>query len=160
MSNDNHSTPGQIKKIHALVSALRIDDDLYRGILINRFNAATSKTLLGCQADQLIAELEEKAVQAGVWKKRGFTRQYESLDGRSGFASSRQLALIESTWNKVSRMETVELKAKSLRKFILKVAGVSDLRFLKQSGAGKVIIALRSMEKRRKREAGGNYGNV
>jgi hypothetical protein len=165
MSNNDTITPGQIKKIHTLASALRIDDDLYRGILINRFNTETSKTLSGCQADQLIAELEGKAVQAGVWKKRVYTRQYESLEGRLGFASSRQLALIESTWNKVSRMETAELKAKSLRKFILKVAGVSDLRFLKQSGAGKVIIALRSMEKRKKhssmqREKGENYGEI
>jgi len=88
-------------------------------------------------------------VQLGVWKKSDFKRKHEALDGRPGFASAPQLALIESTWNKLSRMETPELKAKALRGFILKVAGVSDLRFLNKSGAGKVIIALRSMENRR-----------
>lgn len=160
-----NSTPGEIKKIHALVSALGIDDDLYREILWNRFNTRSSKELTIFQAGQLIEEMEEKAIQKGVWEKSAFKKKHETLDGRFGFASTAQLALIENTWIKLSRMETAELKAKSLRKFILKVAGVSDLRFLKQSGAGKVIIALRSMEKRRKhssiqREKGENYGEV
>lgn len=144
-----NSTPGEIKKIHALVAALKIDDDLYREILWNRFNTRSSKELTNFQADQLIEELEKIAIQKGVWKKSAFKQKHEALDGRPGFASTAQLALIESTWTKVSKMETPELKAKALRGFILKVAGVSDLRFLNKSGAGKVIIALRSMEKRK-----------
>ena len=143
------STPGEIKKIHALVSALGIDDDLYREMLWNRFNTRSSKELTNLQAGQLIEELEKIAIQKGVWKKNDFKRKHEALDGRPGFASAPQLALIESTWGKLSRMETPELKAKALRGFIFIVAGVSDLRFLNKSGAGKVIIALRSMEKRR-----------
>ena len=142
------STPGQIKIIHALVSALKIDDDLYRENLWNRFHTRSSKELANFQAGQLIDELEAIAVQMGVWKKSAFKQKYEALDGRPGFASIAQISLIEGTWNKVSRMETPELRAKALRGFILKVAGVSDLRFLNKSGAGKVIIALRSMEKR------------
>ena len=144
-----NSTPGQIKKIHALVSALKIDDDHYRDNLWNRFNTRSSKGLAYFQADQLIDELEAIAVPMGVWKKSAFKQKHEALDGRPGFASVDQLALIEGTWTKVSKMETPELKAKALRGFILKVAGVSDLRFLNKSGAGKVIIALRSMENRR-----------
>ena len=147
-----NSTPGEIKKIHALVSALGIDDDLYREMLRNRFNTASSKELTNFQAGQLIEELEKIAIQKGVWKKNDFKQKHEALEGRPGFASTAQLALIESTWNKLSRMETPELKAKALRGFILKVAGVSDLRFLNKSGAGKVIIALRSMEKRQKQK--------
>jgi hypothetical protein len=144
-----NSTPGQIKKIHALVTALGFDDDLYRAILLNRFNTRSSKELANFQAGQLIEELEKQAVQKGVWKKSAFKKRYEALAGRPGFASGAQLDLIESTWTKVSRMETPELNVKALRGFILKVAGVSDLRFLNKSGAGKVIIALRSMEKRK-----------
>jgi len=49
-----NSTPGEIKKIHALVSALGIDDDLYREILWNRFNTRSSKELTNFQADQLL----------------------------------------------------------------------------------------------------------
>jgi hypothetical protein len=106
------------------------------------------------QAEQLIDELEAIAIQMGVWKKSAFKQKHEALDGRPGFANVAQLDLIEGTWAKVSRMETPELRAKALRGFILKVAGVSDLRFLNKSGAGKVIIALRSMEKRRE------YSNI
>jgi len=144
-----NSTLGQIKKIHALVSALKINDDHYRDNLWNRFNTRSSKGLAYFQADQLIDELEAIAVPMGVWKKSAFKQKHEALDGRPGFANVAQLGLIEGTWARVSRMETPELRAKALRGFILKVAGVSDLRFLNKSGAGKVIIALRSMEKRR-----------
>lgn len=149
-----NSTSGQIKIIHALISALKIDDDLYRENLWNRFNTRSSKELANYQAGQLIDELEAIAVQMGVWKKSAFKQKYEALDGRPGFASIAQISLIENTWDKVTRMETPELRAKALRGFILKVAGVSDLRFLNKSGAGKVIIALRSMEKRRE------YSNI
>ena len=149
-----NSTPGQIKKIHALISVLKIDDDHYRDNLWNRFNTRSSKGLAYFQADQLIDELEAIAIQMVVWKKSAFKQKHEALDGRPGFANVAQLGLIEGTWAKVSRMETPELRAKALQEFILKVAGVSDLRFLNKSGAGKVIIALRSMEKRRE------YSNI
>jgi len=141
-------TPGQVKKIHALIAAIGFSDDTYRDILWTRYEVVSSKKLVSFQAGQLIEDLEEFAIRKGFWKKSDFKQKYESLDGRPGFASSAQLALIESTWAKVSRMETPDLKARALRRFLFKVAKVSDLRFLHQSGAGKVINALRRMQKR------------
>jgi len=148
-------TPGQVKMIHALAGALGFDEDLYREILRDRFKVRSSKELAHFQAGRLIEELEEKAIQAGVWTKSAFKQRYEALSGRPGFASVPQLALIESTWAKVSRMQTPELKAKSLRGFVFKIAKVSDLRFLDTAGAGKVIIALSQMEKRSENFHGG-----
>lgn len=143
-------TPGQVKKIHTLIGALGIDRKLYREVLKNRFGVASSKDLVSFQAGILIDELEERALQAGVWKKSEFREKYDGLDGRPQFASTSQLGLIKDTWNKVSRMETPELKAHALRKLLFKVAKVSDLRFLTKQGAGKVITALRQMEKQTK----------
>ena len=101
-----NNTPGQIKKIHVLVSVLGIDEMIFTGKCYNRFNTASSKGLANFQADSLIEELEEKAVQCGVWKKIApFKQKNEALDGRPGFASAAQLVLIESTWAKVSKMK-------------------------------------------------------
>ncbi|MDP1991957.1 MAG: regulatory protein GemA [Syntrophales bacterium] len=142
-------TPGQIKKIHALIAAMGFADDFYRDIIWTRYQVRSSKEMTKIQAGQLIEDLEKTAIKGGTWKESAFREKYKSLDGRPGFASIAQLALIESMWAKVSRMETPELKAKSLRAFVSKIAKVSDLRFLDMGGAGKVIIALRQMEKRR-----------
>jgi hypothetical protein len=145
-------TPGQIKKIHALLAAIGFSDDTYRDILWTRYHVNSSKELGNFLAGRLIEDLEAFAIKKGLWKKSDFKQKYDALNGRPGFASVPQWALIESTWEKVSRMETAELKAKALRSFIFKVAGVSDLRFLNKSGAGKVIIALRAMERKKEQK--------
>lgn len=142
-------TPAQIRMIHSLVGALGFDDALYRDILQTRFNVGTSKELANFQAGRLIEELQERALQSGIWKKSALKQRYDALSGRPGYATVPQLALIENLWAALTRMETPELKAKALRAFVFKVAKVSDLRFLDSKGAGKVIVALRRMELRR-----------
>lgn len=61
--------PAQIKKIHALKGALKLDDDTYRAML-GGYGVKTSTKLSITRADQLIADLEQKAVAAQVWEKR------------------------------------------------------------------------------------------
>lgn len=141
-------TPKQLKTIHALISALRLTDSCYREILWEKFKLKSSKELCMSQANCLIEEFEETAVKCGVWEKNPFKEKHQHLAGRSGFASLEQLVMIEGLWEMVSRMDTPESKAKALRGFLFRVAGVSDLRFLNKSGAGKVIIALRAMKKK------------
>ena len=65
------ATPAQIKKIHILKSALKLDDDTYRATLAG-FGAKSSKdrSFTLTKADELIQDLVEKAVAAGVWEKR------------------------------------------------------------------------------------------
>ncbi|OHD21153.1 MAG: hypothetical protein A2Y38_10085 [Spirochaetes bacterium GWB1_59_5] len=62
-------TPGQIKKIHALKNALGMDDDTYREAL-KAYKVKSSTRLSIVAADTFIADLESKAVHAGVWEKR------------------------------------------------------------------------------------------
>ena len=60
-------TNAQIKKIHALKNALKLEDDLYREMLLP-FNAASSKDLTDYLAEIFIYQLESMALKMGVWE--------------------------------------------------------------------------------------------
>ena len=65
------ATPGQIKKIHALKGALKLDDDTYRQILGGSgVKSSKDRAFTILIADELIDDLERKAIAAGVWEKR------------------------------------------------------------------------------------------
>lgn len=63
------STPAQIKKIKALQGRLQMDDDTYR-LLLSGYGVKSSTKLSNPKADELIKDLEEKAVAAGCWERR------------------------------------------------------------------------------------------
>lgn len=65
------ATKAQIKKIHCLKGALKLDDDTYRAALAG-YGAKSSKdkSFTYAKADALIRDLEAKAVAAGTWEKR------------------------------------------------------------------------------------------
>ncbi len=65
---------------------------------------------------------------------------------RSGFASGRQIRMIEGLWADLS-FAPVDRRKAALREFMWKRFGVSDLRFLSSEGAGKVLTALLAMVK-------------
>lgn len=157
-------TPVQVKLIHSLKSALSLSDELYRDILMERFKVKSSKSLDTVNASKLIDELQRKAVKAGVWQDRGpdMNRQpgnpvntssgkrYTDMDNRPGMASGGQLRKIEFMWSQLSYTDEPQARIKALRTFLLRVAKVSDMRFLTREDGVKVINALVSMQERKK----------
>ena len=147
-------TGGQITKIHALTGAMKLDDGVYRTILSTRFRVESSKGLNYFQAENLIQDLEAKAISAGVWEKRTESKKFEEWGRRQGgMASAPQLRKIEAMWKDVSRAETPEERKKGLRSFLERIAKVSDLRFLDMDGAGKIITALVAIQRRQEKSA-------
>jgi Protein of unknown function (DUF1018) len=148
-------TTAQTKKIHALKRALALDDETYRAILGERFNVKSSTELDSIKAGILIEELAGKATAAGTWEKRTQPgRKYEDMDKRrGGMATSAQLRKIEAIWFEISRQPDDESRKAALRRFILRIAKVSDLRFLDRAGAGKMIDALNVMKEREEANA-------
>ncbi len=134
----------QIKLIHTLKGALGLDDATYREMLAARFRKTTSKDLLHSEAADLIREMEAHAVSQGVWRRK--EKKYDRFGNRSGFASPKQLRMIEGMWKDVSRAATVEDRAIALRHFLLRIVGVEDLRFLEPEHVRKVVNALKSMK--------------
>jgi len=153
-------TPAQTKLIHTIKGALKLDDALYRDILHERFRVTSSKELSQIQAASLIDELEIKAKAAGVWESRhrnpgkGAKKgkaAYADLDNRDNMATAAQLRRITRQWAEVSRAEDAESRKKALRAFVLRVAKVSDVRFLNRDGAGAMIRALTAMQERQEK---------
>lgn len=141
----------QIVLIHTLRSAMGMDEDIYRAVLIEVFNVDSSKDLSFNEAEALIRQFEKEAISMGVWEHQSRTDKYKALKGREGFATPSQLSLIEGLWKKVSRVDEKH-QDNALRAFLMRQAGVSDLRFLKGRDASKVIVALRAMVQQSKRK--------
>ncbi len=162
-------TASQIKIIHTLKNRLAMDEEDYRVMIKGGCGMESSKHLTTSQAAQLIDNLENMAVAAGVWDRRGWkgatrisngqaavkARVIGSIDNfgeRGGMATPPQLRKIEAMWSEVSRA-TPEYRTMALRQFVNRIAHVSDLRFLDSVGAGTVINALKKMRERKSQSA-------
>jgi phage gp16-like protein len=135
--------PDQVKLIHALKGALRLDDATYRDMLHSRFRKRSSKQLTRSEARDLIREMESNAFSTGAWRRR--EKKYDRLVNRRGFASPKQLRMIEGMWKDVSRAMTDKDRAVALRPFLMRIVGIEDMRFLEPEHVRKVINALKSM---------------
>lgn len=150
----------QIKRIHTIVHILNISDDNYRAALDSRFNVTTCKDLTLHQAHSFIEELEKLASQVQVERYQAQReeakqkaeaekpKRFDNLDNRPGMASAPQLRKIEAMWQDISIIPEPDARARALRHFIKRITGVADMRFLDIEGAGKVINALKAMQKK------------
>ena len=138
-------TKQQVKRVHVLKNILGMDDQTYRDALWEAFGVYSSKNLTADQADGVIKYFENEAAALGLLVNRKAAEKYRKLNGRPDYATAKQLAFIEDLWSKVSRVGK-DQQEKSLRTFLQRQSGVSDLRFLKRLDAGKVIEALKAMK--------------
>lgn len=140
----------QIKKIHALKNALKLQDDSYRKLICaNYYPCTSSKDLTFSQATHFIENLERMAIDAGVWSRFDGKSQYEDLGKRRNMATPPQLRLIEGLWREVSIVLGAQNRKKALRSWLFGHFGVSDLRFLDDMNVRKVVFALKAMRERR-----------
>ena len=149
----NMISTGQTKKIHALKNALKLEDVIYRKMLfINHYTAKSSKELTHEEATGFINFLEMMATKKGVWTKYEGKDSHEKLGYRGDMATPAQLRMIEAMWKDVSVINDTKGRQKALRTWLHNKFKVSDLRFLDNSKAGKVIYALKQMKKRKQQE--------
>lgn len=149
-------TKKQVKKIHALKGAMKMEEEVYRSIL-GQYRVESSKDLSMDQAKELIDCLEREAVEMGVWTTptlalprggggSGQTLKYEELGHREGMASPKQLRMIEGMWNDVTHAKGSERKKSALRKFLKRIVGVEDMTFLEVGDVRRVVRALEAMK--------------
>ena len=133
-------TPAQIKKIHAVKGALKLDDPTYRDIL-SGYGVKTSKRLTITKADELIADLEGKAIAAGVWEKR------PGSGGKgqgSRIGEDPQALKIQSLWAQLHQAGKVQTNnAKALSAYVKRMAGKDALRWCSSAEKGRIIEALK-----------------
>lgn len=148
-------TAYQIKMLHALSGALELTKDEYR-LRIQQMHGFSGSCLdlSSSEADALIASWRAEAIEKGVWKD--YRRQggkaglkYEDLGKRDKMASPKQLRKIEAMWKDVSRYRIAAQeinRAAALKKFIKRIVGVEDMRFVEQWHARVLIKAMDSMK--------------
>lgn len=141
---------GQIKKIHTLKSALKLQEASYRKLIYaNYYPCTSSMELTFSQARDFIDNLERMAVESGVWSPNSGKSRYEELGKRGRMATPAQLRLIEGLWKEVSSVRGEHNRKKALRKWLSERFGVSDLRFIDDVNVRKVIFALKAMRDRK-----------
>ncbi len=139
------ASPAQIKKIHALKGALKLDDELYRELLAG-FKVKTSTKLSIPKADELIKDLEEKAVSAGVWEKRKPARKAKTT---RKLADGEQARLIRYLWLQLHEASKVQNSSEeALAAYVKRMTGVAALQWLDVKKGTTVIEALKKWLKR------------
>lgn len=135
------TTPGQIKKLHALKRALGFDDDTYRAVL-ERYGAASSKDLNGQAMTRCLDHLESQAAQAGVWQIRSMPPKPKR---RPGAASEAQVRLVRALWAQVSRQTTDRDRATALDALVKRLTGKPRLTWCGHRDISTLVAALEAM---------------
>jgi len=143
-------TKEQIKIIHTLKSALRLDDETYRAVL-GAFRVTTSKDLAYLAAEELIVLLKGRAIGEEVW--RPAQKRWSDVGPRDGMASPAQLRKIEAMWMYVSNRPTDKEKRASLHRFLENRFRISRLEWLPQHYVGRVIRVLEIMIQQERNKA-------
>lgn len=141
------ATTQQKKLIHILRKALGHDQATYEDILFLKFRKTSSKDLTVKEAGLLIAEWKNKAEKTGAWKKIekvSGRQKFEELGIRQGFATPKQLRMLEALWMSHSRTKT----EKSFNSFLERIAKVSHLRFLRRPDVQKVKKAIEQISEK------------
>jgi phage gp16-like protein len=138
-------SPAQIKIIHALKGALKLDDETYRAMLSSYNCAISSKALSFEQAKDLIDRMEVNAVNAGVWEKKPGA-DHSAMINRPGFATWKQIKMIHAMWGEVSRQPDQASRKKALNTFLNNHFGISFVDWLPSEMVQKVVMTLGRMK--------------
>ncbi|MBN1495919.1 MAG: regulatory protein GemA [Spirochaetes bacterium] len=156
----------QIALCHVAAAKLGLDDDDYRELLKMVAGVESSKELTADGFRAVMDEMKRRGFQKdhGTHEFTGFVvRQHhwekEVGTHRPGMATPAQLARIETDWDFMkwywTKPDGFGNCTLALRGFLNRVAGTPELRWLNFESAGKVIEALKSINKRR--DKGGRH---
>jgi phage gp16-like protein len=134
------ASPAQIKKIHALKGALKLEDELYRQLLAG-FKVKTSTKLSIPKADELIKDLEDKAVAAGVWEKRKPARKAQA---KAPLNDDPQVRKIRELWIKLVQAGKVRNASEAaMNVYVKRMTNIDRVEWLSVAKASTVIEALK-----------------
>lgn len=128
----------QISLLHVAKSKLCLDDEAYRNILKNTAGVTTSTALTPKKFETVLQYL----------KRLGFAQAKSTgkqLGQRPGMATPAQIDYIQGLWKKYAN----KIDGRSLDHWVEHSFGVSSIRFADSDVAGKIIIALKKMTRRK-----------
>jgi phage gp16-like protein len=132
--------PAQIKKIHALKGALQMDEDTYR-LTLSGYGVKSSTKLSIAKADELLQDLEGKAIAAGVWEQRKAARKAKVT---RKLADEPQSKKIRALWLELHQADKVTNPSEdALEAYVKRMTKVDKLQWLRVAQASKVIEAMK-----------------
>ena len=144
------ATPKQIKLIHCVKGALQLSDDDYRAILAG-YGVESSKDLGAVEAARLLADLEEKAAAAGVWKRGGAPRRKGKKPGNMQRTRGMDLGRLSRArqLEKIEALLTVGEKPWSYADALaLRICKVERIAWVPTDQLYKIITSLRKQAQR------------
>jgi hypothetical protein len=143
--------------IHTLKTALCISEDDYRFlILFKTYGVKSSKDLKFDQAEELLDDLEKKAIAAAVWQRRTPPRPPINLRGGgeaggvTDWPDDPQSTKIKALWLELHAAGRVKNPSKkSCDSYIHRMTGVSAVQWIDGAQASRVIEALKKWLERR-----------
>jgi phage gp16-like protein len=139
------ANPAQIKKIHALTGAMKMEDADYRALL-STFGVKSSKRLAIGKAEDLIKDLEDKAVALGVWQKRKPARKAGTSRKLADDAQSKK---IRALWIQLFEEGKIQNSSEqALAAYVKRMTRVDRLEWLTVNQASKVIEAMKKWQGR------------
>lgn len=132
------ATHKQLARIHILKQERGMNDEDYREFLQSRFGVGSSKDLTRPQALDAIEAL-------GGEKRKRLKGRFESDPGkRDGFATPRQLRMLEAMWEEVSYVQDEEKRKEAMDKFLFR-RWKCWLRTVPQNKVGPIKMTLQAM---------------
>lgn len=138
-------TPNQIKKIHALKGALKLDEDTYRATL-GGYGVKTSTRLSITKAEELISDLTRKAVATGAWEVRKPAAKAKTA---RKLADDDQSRMVRGIWIELHQLGAVRDPSEAaLASYVKRMTGVQALQWLDVVQAQGLIEVLKKWRKR------------
>lgn len=133
----------QKAKIKMLQKSLGISQSNYKELLWQGYKVESSTKLDAHQARELIYDLTEQAVKAGVWEKRTSPvnkLKYNELADRPGFATPAQLRMLNAMWHTSDKVRNKTDEA--FENFVATIAKVQSIKWLRCGAVQKVKLAI------------------
>jgi len=151
------ATTPYTRSIHALVNRVGMSDDQYRDMLKDKFGAASSKDLTGLQCRTLCADLLSMCPKTSAPAKA--TKRYEDLSARGdGFASPRQIRMLEAAFVEISYMHTLPEKQAAFQKFLKNRFSIPSIEWISPTQVGPILKAIQSIKVTNKPQTEASHG--
>lgn len=143
------ATKDQVVIIHVLKSKAKMSDEDYRSLL-SGYQARSSKDLDVEQAADLVERLKRLAPEQ---EQAPGPKRFDNIGKRHGWATPKQLRMIEAMWMDVSRAGDREAKVKAFGTFLGNRFGISRMEWVPVELVGKVVKTLCAMKAQQQKES-------
>ncbi|MBQ9149478.1 DUF1018 domain-containing protein [bacterium] len=132
---------------------LKISEEAYQEILAS-YSVESSKELSYTEAQELLNNLKDKAITFKLYQPKTSKQhlKYENMYARYGYATPKQLRMIESMWNNVTRQNGDKNKEIALNHFVKRIVGKEHIKFITQKDVSKLKMAIENMAIKNKEE--------